>query len=284
MIPSRFGLKFGPRPKITLEFRKDDDELEYASVDLTECKWDDDEEEVLTYVLNKNDVFKNPRISRSQLRNLLEKIRDEMMKTVYTSKSAGEEQKEEVTKVEVRSNEVVENNVEKVSESLSQKKEKEKDEETPKVMIEKDQVSEASQQDKDTPTVIVEKEDEEKKETPKVMIEKEQVSEASQQDKDTPKVIVEKEDEEKEGEKKKNDVTNENENKEKNQDQQTSPLKASYEEDDFDDESFEDDDGSIPEEIEDEIGSASEIESAESFDMDTQNGDDDDDGDWFKTT
>ena len=284
MIPSRFGLKFGPRPKITLEFRKDDDELEYASVDLTECKWDDGEEEVLTYVLNKNDVFKNPRISRSQLRNLLEKIRDEMMKTVYKSKSTGEEQKEEVTKVEVRSNEVVENNVEKVSESLSQKKEKEKDEETPKVMIEKDQVSEASQQDKDTPTVIVEKEDEEKKETPKVMIEKEQVSEASQQDKDTPKVIVEKEDEEKEGEKKKNDVTNENENKEKNQDQQTSPLKASYEEDDFDDESFEDDDGSIPEEIEDEIGSASEIESAESFDMDTQNGDDDDDGDWFKTT
>ena len=49
--------------------------------------------------------------------------------------------------------------------------------------------------------------------------------------------------------------------------------------------SFEDDDASIPEEVADEIDSASEIESAESFDMDTQNGDEEEEEDnWFKST
>ena len=73
------------------------------------------------------------------------------------------------------------------------------------------------------------------------------------------------------------------EKKEEKEEEET--LKASYEEDDFDEESFEDDDASIPDEVADEIDSASEIDSAESFDMDTQNGDEEEEEDnWFKST
>ena len=80
--PTRFGIAFAPRPKITLEFRKDD-ELQYASVDLNECNWnEDDENDILNFVVEKRSEFSDPRVSHSQLKRLILKIRDEMIKSL----------------------------------------------------------------------------------------------------------------------------------------------------------------------------------------------------------
>ena len=77
--PSRFGIAFAPRPKITLEFRKDD-ELQYASVDLNECIWNaDDETDILNFVVAKRTEFSDLRVSPSQLKRLILKIVNEMI-------------------------------------------------------------------------------------------------------------------------------------------------------------------------------------------------------------
>ena len=81
--PSRFGIKFAPSPKITLEYRKNDNELQYASVDLNECNWnEDDESDILNFVVEKRSEFSDPRVSHSQLKRLILKIRDEMIKSL----------------------------------------------------------------------------------------------------------------------------------------------------------------------------------------------------------
>ena len=249
--PSRFGIKFAPSPKITLEYRKNDNELQYASVDLNECNWnEDDESDILNFVLEKRTEFSDPRVSHSQLKRLILKIRDEMIKSLRKP--------------------MKENNIDRKSDDD---------------LISTEDVSEISEieklEDAETKEDVEMKEEKEEEQDNIVQSPEnaEDKKDTSKDDKETTEppmlpepasttALAEEKEEEKE----------EDEEKEET-------LKASYEEDDFDEESFEDDDASIPEEVADEIDSASEIESAESFDMDTQNGDEEEEEDnWFKST